>query len=89
MKILLAYPSKLRNLNGKSLKNTDEVFTVGPVTTPPGQLFAVFQVQRFLRMFWKKKISKNLGHQDHTQTEEMASPQFLQIVEGNFFRAAS
>lgn len=62
------------------------VFTVGPVTTPPGHsqlstfhppVFAVFQVQRFLRMFWKKKISKNLGHQDHTQTEEMGSPQFL------------
>lgn len=42
---------------------------------PP--VFAVFQVQHFLRMFWKKKILKNLGHQDHTQTEEMGSPQFL------------
>ena len=52
---------------------------------PP--VFAVFQVQHFLRMFWKKKILKNLGHQDHTQTEEMGSPQFLRW--GGIFWAAS
>ena len=47
---------------------------------------SVVQVQHFLRMFWKK-ILKNLGHQDHTQTEEMGSPQFLRW--GGIFWAAS
>ena len=108
----LAYPSKLRNMNGKYRKILTSFYR-GPVTTPPGHsdfcktshhscqlsafhppVFAVFQVQHFLRMFWKKKILKNLGHQDHTQTEEMASPQFLRwggiflscILKGAFLR---
>lgn len=101
----LAYPSKLRNMNGKYRKILMSFYR-GPVTTPPGHsdfcktshhscqlsafhppVFAVFQVQHFLRMFWKKKILKNLGHQDHTQTEEIGSPQFLRW--GGIFWAAS